>query len=221
MKLHHFHSSSTSFRVRIALELKGIPFEHALVTMRWKDGDHDSDEYKKWNPQGNVPVLTEAGQSFAQSLAICEYLEETRPHPPLLPKKPAERARVRSLCLHVACEIQSLNNLRVERVLANELGFSPEALRDWRRRWIQTGFRAIEAMLTAEAGTGAFCHGDSPTLADCFLVPQVYNALRPTVDIDLRRWPNISRIYQTCLGLPAVDRALPKHQPGYEDLREH
>jgi|RhiMethySRZTD1v2_1073278.scaffolds.fasta_scaffold07622_9 maleylacetoacetate isomerase len=221
MKLYHFHSSSTSFRVRMALHLKGIGFEHALVTMRWSDGDHDTEAFKRLNPQGNLPVLAEAEHSFAQSLAICEYLEETRPDPPLLPRAPAERARVRSLCLHIACEIQSMNNLRVERVLANELGFDQEALRNWRRRWIEVGFRAIEAMLGRDAGTARFCHGDSPTFADCFLVPQVYNALRPTVDLDLARWPTISRIYRECLALPAVERALPKNQPGYVDLKEH
>lgn len=221
MKLFHFHSSSTSFRVRIALHLKGISFEHALITMRWKEGDHDADDFKRWNPQGNLPVLWEGTHAFAQSLAICEYLEETRPDPPLLPGAPADRARVRSICLHIACEIQSMNNLRVERVLANDLGFGPDALRDWRRRWIEVGFRAVEAMLTREAGTGTFCHGDAPTFADCFLVPQVYNALRPTVDLDVSRWPNIWRIYRECLALPAVERALPKNQPGYVDLKEH
>lgn len=220
MQLYHFHSSSTSFRVRIALGIKGLDYESVPVTMRWRDGDHDTPAWAAFNPQRNLPVLVDGELKLVQSMAICEYLEERYPTPPLLPADAAGRARVRSLAQFVACELQPLNNLRVERHLAGALHLDAAALRDWRRHWIGVGFDAIERML-ADGPAGALCHGDAPTLADCFLVPQVYNALRPTVGIDLDRWPAIRRAFDAAMALPAVERALPRHQPGFAELTEH
>jgi maleylacetoacetate isomerase/maleylpyruvate isomerase len=220
MQLHHWHSSSTSFRVRAALALKGIAVETIGVELRFADGDHDSAEYGAFNPQRNVPVLVDGETRIMQSLAIVEYLEEKFPTPPLYPRDLAERARVRSLALFVACEIQALTNLRTQRFLVADLQADQPALVRWQRHFIGLGFDALERQL-AEPATGRFCHGDTPTVADCFLVPQVYNSQRPIVALDLSRWPTIARIYDACLALPAFERSLPKHQPGFESPKEH
>jgi maleylpyruvate isomerase len=220
MRLYSWHSSSTSFRVRIALALKGCSYEQVQVNLAWAQSDHDKPEYRTFNPQANIPVLVEDGARIAQSLAIIEYLEETRPEPPLLPKAAAERARVRSMALFVACEIQPPNNLRVQRQLSAQLGADQAALSRWQLHWCQVGFEALEQLLQ-EPATGRFCHGDTPTLADCFLVPQVYSSLRPVVGADLSPWPTIRRIYESCLALPAVQKALPQNQPGFESPAGH
>jgi len=220
MRLHHFHSSSTSFRVRIALGLKGLSFDRVPMTLRWKDADHDRPEYKALNPQSNVPLLETDGMRMQQSLAIIDFLDRAYPEPPLYPGDPAGRARVLSIALHIACEIQPLNNLRVERYLVNELKIDAAAGKAWRQHWIAVGFDAIEKQLES-GGTGAFCHGDVPTVADCCLVPQVYNALRPAVGADITRWPHIARIYKTCLEHPAFHGALPTSQPDYVDPVHH
>ena len=220
-RLHSFHLSSTSFRVRIALNLKGLDYEYVPVQLRWQDGDHDRPEYRAWNPQGNVPVLEEGDARLVQSLAIFEYLEETYPEPPLLPRDALGRARVRSLALFVACEIQPLNNLRTERFLAAGMGIDKERMVTWRRHWITTGFDVLEKQLAGDPRTGTFCHGDAPTIADCCLVPQIANALRPAVGLDLAPWPTIARIHDACLALPAVERALPKNQPDHEAFTGH
>lgn len=221
MKLHNFHSSSASFRIRIALNLKGIDYAYVPVKLGWKDAEHDSETYRRFNPQQKVPVLVDGELSVAQTIAIIEYLEEVAPRPPLLPSSPAGRARVRSLSAFIACEIQPLNNLRVERYLAEQVGLEPGRLRDWRRHWIDLGFDALELELTRGSDTGRFCHGDTPTMADCFLVPQVLNSQRVTVGADLSRWPTIERIYRTALETRAFSDALPKNQPDFEDLRLH
>lgn len=221
MKLHNFHSSSASLRVRIALHLKGLAYEYVPVRLAWRDGDQDRPGYRDFNPQANVPVLVDGDVRIQQSLAILEYLEETHPAPPLLPGDPAGRARVRSLALWIACEIQPLNNLRVERFLAQSLAQDDDGLKRWRRQWIDVGFDALERMLSSSPATGRFCHGDRPTMADCCLVPQVRNALRPTVGADLSRWPAIERIHAACLALPEVERALPQHQPDYVPATGH
>ena len=215
MRLHHFHSSSTSFRVRIALGIKGVEVEKIGVNLGWRDGDHDRPEYRAFNPQANVPVLIDGDTKIAQSLAIVEYLEETHPEPPLLPRDPAGRARVRSLALWVACEIQPPNNLRVQRLLAETFGATQPALSAWQRHWIDVGFDALERQLVESPFTGRFCHGDAPTVADVFLVPQVYNSQRPVVGADLSRWPTIRRIWDACLAVPAFERALPTNQPDF------
>lgn len=220
VRLYNFHGSSASFRARIALRLKGIEFEYVPVKLRWKEGEQEGVEYRRMNPQGKVPLLVDGEVSIAQTVAIVEYLEEVKPEPPLLPKDAAGRARVRSLSLFVACEVQPLNNLRVEKHLVDVVGLEEGALREWRRHWITVGFDALEAML-AGPETGRFCHGDAPGMADCFLVPQVYNSQRPTVALDLARWPTIERIYRTCLELPEFAGALPMNQPDAEELTRH
>jgi maleylpyruvate isomerase len=221
MRLYGWHSSSTTTRVRIALGLKGLSYEPLPVNLSWADSDHDKPEYRDFNPQTNIPVLVDGDVRIVQSLAILEYLEETRPEPPLLPRTAAERARVRSIALYVACEIQPPNNLRVQRRLAAQFGAEREALSRWQLHWCEVGFTALEGVLTQGSATGRFCHGDSPTLADCFLVPQVYSSLRPVVGADLSRWPTVKRIYDNCLALPAVQRALPPNQPDFESPVGH
>jgi len=219
--LHHFHSSSTSFRVRIALGLKGLSHDSVPVNLDWKDGDHDRPEYRAFNPQGNVPVLVDGEVRLVQSLAIIDYLDQVHPEPRLFPADPAGRARVWSLALWVACEIQPLNNLRVQRQLAATAGFDQAALSRWQQHWIGVGFDVLEKQLAGNPATGAFCHGDAPTAADCCLVPQVYNALRPVVGADLSRWPTVHAIYRRCLAEPAFSAALPTSQPDFASPAGH
>lgn len=221
MKLYNYHSSSTSFRVRIALNLKGLEYEQVPVELRWTGGDQHRPEYVELNPQANVPLLVDADGRFNQSLAIMEYLDEVRPNPPLLPKSAAERARVRALALYVACEIQPLNNLRTQRQLADAFGIDKPGLSRWQLHWCETGFDVLERELARSSATGRYCHGDEPTLADCCLVPQIYNSQRPVVGADLSKWPTLMRIYETCLAHPAFERAHPRKQPGFEAPSGH
>lgn len=210
MRLHGYYRSSTSYRVRIALNLKGVDHQQAPVNLL--EGAQRGDAYRALNPQGVVPTLeTDDGQHLIQSLAICEYLEECYPTPPLLPADSLGRARVRGLCQLLACEIHPLNNLRVLKYLVRELGADEEAKLAWYRHWVHSGFEALEALLTVEAGSGDFCHGDAPTLADVCLVPQVFNAER--FDCDLAAYPTIRRIAARCNELDAFIRARPEHQP--------
>lgn len=203
------------------MALKGLSFEHVPVNLRWENSDHDRPEYRAFNPQANIPVLIDDGVQLNQSLAILEYLEEIRPEPPLLPKDPAGRARVRSLALFVACEMQPPNSLRVQRQLAAQFGADSNALSAWQLHWCDVGFSALEVQLSSSAATGRFCHGDSPTVADCFLVPQVYSSQRPVVNANLSRWPTIRRIYETCLALPPFTGGLPQNQPDFESPIGH
>ncbi len=213
MQLHDYFRSSAAFRVRIALNLKGIVPARTAVHLR--HGVQRGPEFLALNPQGLVPVLvTDDGTALTQSLAIIEWLDETHPSPPLLPPTPDARARVRALALAMACDIHPLNNLRVLHYLASPLGVPAPARDEWYAHWCAVGLAALETQLAGEAATGSFCHGDAPTLADICLVPQLANARRVTVD--LAPFPTLLRIEAACLALPAFDAALPARQPDAE-----
>jgi maleylacetoacetate isomerase len=209
MKLYNYGRSSASFRVRIAASLKGLSYEYVSINLM--KGESRAPSYEALNPLGRVPSLEDNGRVLTQSLAICEYLEETHPNPPLLPRDPAGRARVRALALAVACEIHPIGGGRAQSYLAKAFNASPEQRAEWNRHWIVEGFQAIEKMLTGSGETGRFCHGDTPTLADAFLVPQVYNA--QLARVDMTPFPTIRRIYDECLKVEAIDRARPERQP--------
>jgi maleylacetoacetate isomerase len=212
MKLIGYFRSSAAFRVRIALNLKGIAVEHASRHLR--KGEQSSDDYAALNPQKLVPALVlDDGAVLTQSLAIMEYLEETHPEPPLLPKDPVGRARVRSLSLIVSADIHPIQNLRVMAYLRQKFDQTEESAFTWSRHWIETGFDAYEATLK-QGGAGSFSHGDQPTMADMCLVPQVFNATR--FKVDMKRYPTIQRIYDTCMKHPAFDAAQPSKQPDAE-----
>jgi maleylacetoacetate isomerase len=196
--------------VRIALNLKGIDYEQAPVHLVRNGGEQNHPAYREINPLGLVPALVHDGQVVVQSLAICEYLEEAFPMPPLLPPDEWGRARVRSIAQSIASEIQPMNNLGVMQYLKEEMGQTEEAVRKWYIHWVDRGFSAIETWLGSQ-DTGRFCHGDAPGLADCFLVPQVYNAER--FNCDLEPYPHIMRITALCRELPAFRAAAPENQP--------
>jgi len=212
VKLYTYFLSSASFRVRIALNLKGLAYDAAFVHL--PRGEHRAPAYGALNPQALVPTLEDAGERLTQSLAILEYLEETRPQPALLPKDPAGRARVRSLALLIACEIHPLNNLRVLQHLKRALGQSEDQVNAWYRHWVADGLAKLEAQLAGTAGTGRYCHGDAPTLADCCLVPQVFNAQR--YKCDTTAYPVTMRVFADCMQLDAFARAQPARQPDAE-----
>ncbi len=207
MKLYDYYRSSAAYRVRIALNLKGIEYESIAVNLL--AGEDRSDDYRAINPQGLVPVLEVDGQRLSQSLAIIEYLEEARPEPSLLPPDPLDRAQVRALADIVACDIHPLNNLRVLGYLKDELRVEDEPRNAWYRHWIEQGFAAFEARLEA-LGSRNYCFADRPGLADALLIPQVYNARR--FQVDPSRYPRIERIEQHCLSLDAFARAVPERQ---------
>jgi maleylacetoacetate isomerase len=207
IRLYDFWSSSAAYRVRIALHLKGLPYERVVINRL--NGIEDP-AYFALNPQGFVPMLEDGGERVVQSLGIVEYLEERFPDPPLLPAASAARARVRALAGLVACDIQPLNNQRVQDALLSEFGFDQQDLRRWYARWIGEGFAALERMLAESAKTGTFCHGDTPTLADACLVPQVFNARR--WGCDLAPFPTVRRIDAACRELPAFQAAAPERQ---------
>jgi len=213
MKLYDYFRSSAAYRVRIALNVKGLVPERAFVHLR--RGAQRDDDYLALNPQGLVPTLvTDGGDVLTQSLAIVEWLDETFPDPPLLPADAAGRARVRSLALAIACDIHPLDNLRVLTYLTGTLGV-PETQRvGWYRYWIDVGFEALEARLAREKATGRFCHGDRPTLADICLVPQLANARR--VAFDFSPYPTLLAIEAACNALPAFADAAPAKQPDAE-----
>jgi maleylacetoacetate isomerase len=212
MKLHGYFRSSAAFRVRIALNLKGLPYENAFVHLR--KGEQRGAGFVSLNPQALVPALEDGGHVLTQSLAIIEYLDETRPTPPLLPAAPADRARVRALAQAVACDIHPIDNLRVLQYLQKELNADEAAVARWFNHWIALGFSGIEAMLARDEATGRFCHGDAPGLADICLVPQVFNSKR--YNLDLAPYPTIRRIHEACMAHPAFDAAQPARQPDAE-----
>jgi maleylacetoacetate isomerase len=208
MKLYGYFRSSAAFRVRIALSLKKLDYDNAFIHLR--RGDQSQPEFLGLNPQGLVPALEVDEQLLTQSLAIIEYLDETHPEPPLLPATPAERARVRAIALDIACEIHPLNNLRVLRYLVHELGVSEEAKNGWYRHWVENGLEAVERVL-AGGPPGRYCHGDTPTLADCALVPQIFNARR--VDCRLDRVPTVMRVFEACMQHDAFASTQPSACP--------
>ena len=214
MKLHTYFRSSAAYRVRIALHLKGLDYEAVPVHLVRGGGEHRQPAYLGLNPAGLVPALEDQGQVLTQSLAIVEYLEETHPQPALLPAAALDRARVRAIAQAIACDIHPVNNLRVLQYLTRELGASEEQKNAWYRHWIGVGLQAVEAMLAGDARTGAFCHGDTPGLADCCLVPQVFNARR--FGCELSAMPTVLRIADHCAGLEAFRRAAPEAQPDAE-----
>jgi maleylpyruvate isomerase len=212
MKLHNYFRSSASYRVRIALNLKGLTYEYASVHLKRGGGEQFSPAFRALNPQELVPVLEDGELRLTQSLAILEYLEEAHPKPPLLPASPGERARVRALALAVACEIHPLNNLRVLDYLAG-LGLNEDARTGWYRHWVELGLGALEAQVSATK-TGRFCHGDAPTLADCCLVPQLFNARR--FGCSLASYPTLLSIEENCNRLKEFAQAAPDQQPDFE-----
>jgi len=212
MKLYTYFRSSAAFRVRIAMNLKGLAYEPAFVHL--PKGEHRAPAYGSLNAQALLPTLEDAAQRLTQSLAILEYLEETHPAVPLLPQDAPGRARVRSLALLIACEIHPLNNLRVLQYLKRVLGQNEEQINAWYRHWIADGLTKFEADLAAGGMSGKFCHGDSPTIADCCLVPQIFNAQR--YQCDTAPYPATMRIFAECMKLEAFDRAQPSKQPDAE-----
>jgi maleylpyruvate isomerase len=209
MILYGYALSSASYRVRIALALKGLHFTSAPLNLR--AGEQRRDEFLQINSQGFVPALVmDDGVVLTQSVAIIEYLDEIHPDPPLLPKAPLARARVRALTLAIACDVHPLNNLRVLQYLENELHHDQATRETWYRHWIRVGFDAMERWLARDGATGRFCHGDTPTMADVFLVPQVFNARR--FALDLAPYPRIVGIDAACRELPAFQKAAPERQ---------
>ncbi|MFC5475855.1 maleylacetoacetate isomerase [Paraherbaspirillum soli] len=215
MKLYSYFRSSAAYRVRIALNLKGLPYDIVPVHLLKHGGEQLSPMYRTLNANGLVPALIEEdtthGQSvLTQSLAIIEYLEESHPQVPLLPSTPLDRAFVRSIGLSIACDIHPINNLRVLRYLVHDLKVDEDAKNAWYRHWCDIGLTALEATLAKDPRVGKFCYGDAPSLADCCLVPQIFNAQR--LKCDLSGMPTLMRIYAACQELDAFVRAAPENQ---------
>ena len=211
--LYGYWRSSSAYRVRIALNLKGLDYRQEYVHLVRDGGQQHSPEYRALNPLGLVPALVDGSAVIVQSLAICEYLEETRNGMALLPEDAVGRAWVRSFVQSISSEIQPLNNLGVMHYLKDGLGQQPEAVSRWYRHWIERGFIALETWLN-QAVSGEYCFGDQPTLADCFLVPQVYNAER--FKCDLGNYPRIREVTERCRTLEAFRAAAPENQPDAE-----
>ena len=214
MKLYTFFRSSASYRVRIALNLKGLNYEQVPIHLRRGGGEQFSAPYKAVNPQTLVPALEDNGRTLTQSIAIIEYLEERYPKPPVLPADPADRALVRSMALIVACEIHPIQNLRVLVYLKNSLQQSDDDLNRWARHWIDLGLSALDQVVTGGSKPGKFCFGDAPTLADICLVPQLANARR--FGCNLSVYPTLLQIETACNALPAFADAAPEKQPDAE-----
>ena len=211
LRLYSYWRSSAAFRVRIAIHIKALPCEIVPVDLVKGGGEQHSEAFKQINPQELVPVLIDGGRVIRQSLAIIEYLEEMYEGASLLPATARERARARGIAQLIACDIHPLNNTRVLRYLEGEDNMPQIERERWIRHWITLGFEALEQMLIDSPSTGDFCEGDLPSMADCCLVPQVYNAQRWTMD--LSPWPTIRRIHATCMALPAFEKARPENQP--------
>lgn len=212
--LYTYFRSSASYRVRIALHLKGLEAQHVGVHLNRGGGEQFGAPFRAVNPQSLVPVFADGAVVLSQSLAILEYLEERHPAPPLLPTTIEARARARQIALAVACDIHPLNNLRVLKFLTGPLGLPEQAKNDWVRHWIGLGLDALEAELVRERGDGPFCVGAQPTIADCCLVPQLFNAQR--FGVDLAPYPTLRAIDAACQALPAFAQAHPSVQPDAE-----
>ena len=212
MILYDYFRSSAAYRVRIALGLKGLTVERRR-SIHLRKGEQRGADYLALNPHGLVPLLVVGDKRLTQSLAIIEYLDEKHPQPPLLPPGPEDRAWVRSIALAIACDIHPLNNLRVLKYLAKPLDIEEPARDEWYRHWVREGFGALERQL-ADGPSGRFCFGESPSLADVCLVPQVANANR--LAVDLAPYPRIRAINEACLALPAFDAARPENHPDRE-----
>lgn len=211
MKLYNYFRSSASFRVRIALHLKGLSYDYLPVHLA--RGDHKLAAYAEVSADRLVPALEKDGHILSQSLAIMEYLDETHPEPPLLPADALGRARVRALAQSIACEIHPLNNLRVLKYLVRELKVQEEAKNTWYRHWVREGLEAFERQL-AQGAVSTYCYGDTPTLADCCLVPQIFNGQRFKVNVD--GLPRTMAAFDACMKLEAFQRAQPSACPDNE-----
>ncbi len=210
--LYGFFRSSAAFRVRIALNLKKVAYEAVPVHLR--KGQHKTEEYLQLNPMAMVPFFVDDMVSVGQSLAIIEYLEDRYPDPAILPSTYAGRARVRAIAQMVACDIHPLQNLRVLQYLENNLSADADATKEWSAHWIKTGFDALEKLLASSPETGVFCHGDTPTMADVYLFPQILNAYR--FGLDVKQWRTIARIEEACRKEEAFVRAMPENQADAE-----
>lgn len=210
MKLYNYFRSSASYRVRIALALKGLSYDYEAIHLA--KGEHLMPSYAALAADGLVPLLVDGTQALSQSLAIMEYLDETRPEHPLLPKDALGRARVRALSLSIACEIHPLNNLRVLKYLNRELKVSDDDKNTWYRYWVAEGLAAFERQL-AGLPSATFCFGNTPTMADCCLVPQIFNAKR--FDCDLSAYPRTMAAFDACMKLPAFSDTQPAKCPDY------
>jgi maleylacetoacetate isomerase len=210
MKLYSFFNSSTSFRVRIALALKGLPYETIGVNLR--SGEQGKEAYRALSPAAIVPTLVDGEVKLTQSLAIIDYLDQRQPEPRLIPLDPLERARVLEISQTIACEIHPINNIRVLKYLTGTLGVSEADKSAWYKHWVDEGLHAVESLLASRPRSN-FCLGDTPTLADCCLVPQVANAMR--MGCDLSRFERIQAIYAYCMTQPAFVQAAPQNQPDY------
>jgi maleylpyruvate isomerase len=214
MKLYSYFRSSAAYRVRIALNLKGLDYEYAPVHLLRDGGQQLKPEYRELNPDGIVPTLVDGDDVLTQSLAIIEYLEETHPEPALLPRNPIDRAFVRSVALQVACEIHPVDNLRVLKYLKHELKVADDVKDAWYKHWIDSGFAALEKRLARDKRVGSLTFGDTPTIADLCIVPQVFNAQR--FNIDLTPYPTVARIAEAANQLDAFAKAAPAQQPDAE-----
>jgi maleylacetoacetate isomerase len=211
MELYNYFRSSASYRVRIALALKGMDYTYKSVHLTKNEQFNES--YAAVSASRLVPLLQDGELRLTQSLAIVEYLEETQPTPPLLPQDAPGRARVRALAYDIACEIHPLNNLRVLRYLVKDLKVSEDDKNRWYRHWVETGLETVERQLS-DPRTGTFCHGDTPTVADIALVPQIFNAQR--FDCRLDHVPTVMRVFEACMKLPAFDLTQPSKCPDAE-----
>ena len=214
MKLYSYFRSSAAYRVRIALNLKGLAYEYAPIHLLRDGGQQLKPDYRELNPDGIVPTFIDGDDVLTQSLAIIEYLEETHPEPSLLPGTPLDRAFIRSVALQIACEIHPVDNLRVLKYLKHTLKVGDEAKDAWYRHWLESGFESLEKRLANDARVGKLCFGDTPTLADLCLVPQVFNARR--FNLDMSRYPTIERIADHAAQIDAFARAAPGQQPDAE-----